>query len=517
MDAAPPPPPHHHQAARPTGAVWSLVPWVRALRDHRAAAHAHEEKRRIIPRRTQLYTADYRQRQPSRGDVKLRTLRSALAWFDSIGFARSKHQRLFHESMLSACVRHLYDGEDFAGQYLKILEKNGWNEARQEVMICCPRRFGKTWAVGQYVAAYLYAVPRAEICIFSPSRRQSEKMLELVKTFLTKLPGAASRITKSNSERLWLKGDDGAEDTRKVSSYPSKVSTLKGVGGDLIICEEAAAMDTAVFFEVVVPLLELDKTALICISTILDSFNFYSKLLDLKGPDGTSFFVVHSYVLACEACLDAGTPESCSHMFHDLPPWQSARKHKARLYVQYSALRPPRRPHVRLCARDRRAGGARVRLDRGGGLLVKATRRRGRPAGAVRCRARPDPGHSHDRAGRLARGVCRRRRRRRAPAPRPPDPRTRAPSGVHPLRSWDNGVGDRVPDVRAGRRGALPPRPDVQRPHGAVSGAGGHRCAGERSRRCGHQVGLPRVARGRPATLHGRRRGRRGGLCVFLR
>ena len=120
MDA---PPGAAPPAARPTGAVWSLVPWVRALRDHRAAAHAHEEKRRIIPRRTQLYTAEYRQRQPSRGDVKLRTLRSALAWFDSIGFARSKHQRLFHESMLSACVRHLYDGEDFAGQYLKILEK----------------------------------------------------------------------------------------------------------------------------------------------------------------------------------------------------------------------------------------------------------------------------------------------------------------------------------------------------------------------------------------------------------
>jgi hypothetical protein len=107
MDAAPPPPPHHHQAARPTGAVWSLVPWVRALRDHRAAAHAHEEKRRIIPRRTQLYTADYRQRQPSRGDVKLRTLRSALAWFDSIGFARSKHQRLFHarlQAALGMCI-----------------------------------------------------------------------------------------------------------------------------------------------------------------------------------------------------------------------------------------------------------------------------------------------------------------------------------------------------------------------------------------------------------------------------
>ena len=97
--------------------------------------------------------------------------------------------------------------------------------------------------------------------------RQSEKMLELVRTFLIKLPGAKERITKYNKERMWLKGGGGGEDLRKVSSYPSKVSTLKvsqivismwwfdrkltflfcqGVGGDLIVCEEAAAMDTAV-------------------------------------------------------------------------------------------------------------------------------------------------------------------------------------------------------------------------------------------------------------------------------
>lgn len=95
------------------------------------------------------------------------------------------------------------------------------------------------------MAAYLYVIPTAEICIFSPSRRQSEKMLELVKTFLTKLPGASDRIVKANRERLWLRGDaHRAEDLRKCSSYPSKVSTLKGVGGDLIICEEVRVMPT---------------------------------------------------------------------------------------------------------------------------------------------------------------------------------------------------------------------------------------------------------------------------------
>tara|TARA_Y100000994_G_C15408258_1_gene324724 strand:+ start:253 stop:552 length:300 start_codon:yes stop_codon:yes gene_type:complete len=83
-----------------------------------------------------------------------------------------------------------------------------------------------------FVAAYLYVIPNVEICIFSPSRRQSEKMLELVRTFLIKLPGAKERITKYNKERMWMKGSGGGEDLRKVSSYPSKVSTLK-VSGDL--------------------------------------------------------------------------------------------------------------------------------------------------------------------------------------------------------------------------------------------------------------------------------------------
>lgn len=94
-------------------------------------------------------------------------------------------------------------------------------------------------------------------------------MLELVKTFLAQLPGTTERIEKSNSERLWLRGTTADDDVRKVSSYPSSVKTLKpvtpvcaallralifflicdrGVGGDVIICEEAAAMDTAVFY-----------------------------------------------------------------------------------------------------------------------------------------------------------------------------------------------------------------------------------------------------------------------------
>ena len=58
------------------------------------------------------------------------------------------------------------------------------------------------------------------------------------------------------------------------------------MGGDVIICEEAAAMDMSVFYEVVVPLMEMDRTSLICISTVKGSDNFYSKLLQMKDDRG---------------------------------------------------------------------------------------------------------------------------------------------------------------------------------------------------------------------------------------
>ena len=118
-------------------------------------------------------------------------------------------------------------------------------------------------------------------------------MLELVRTFLIKLPGAKERITKYNKERMWLKGSQGSEDLRKVrcphplvhaqvyspspdalvsgiilpqqglhsEGYVCSAPRLSphphshaqpfpsGVGGDLIVCEEAAAMDTAVRYQ----------------------------------------------------------------------------------------------------------------------------------------------------------------------------------------------------------------------------------------------------------------------------
>lgn len=141
-----------------SSSVWSVVPWVRALAAHHRRLYDLAQTRAMIPRRHDLYTPERLAELPSEGDRLLQALRDALRYFDGIGFTRSTHQREFHSSMMAACARHIFKDE-FTDNFVRILQDNGWQEARQEVMICCPRRFGKTFAVGMYCAAYLYAIP----------------------------------------------------------------------------------------------------------------------------------------------------------------------------------------------------------------------------------------------------------------------------------------------------------------------------------------------------------------------
>lgn len=83
-----------------------------------------------------------------------------------------------------------------------------------------------------------------------------------------------------------------------------------------------------VFYEVIVPLLEMDRTALLCISTPQDSLNFYSGMMDMKHPNtGLPLFRTIKVGLACDACVAAGKPEKCTHQGSLVPEWKSSSKH----------------------------------------------------------------------------------------------------------------------------------------------------------------------------------------------
>lgn len=98
--------------------------------------------------------------------------------------------------------------------------------------------------------------------------------------------------------------------------------TLRGITADVMYLEEAAFMDPSIFYEVVVPLLENRGTALICISTLLDSQNFFTQLCKARNEDGSTVFDVISIERICSNCKRLPLLEqkiSCTHKEGSVP------------------------------------------------------------------------------------------------------------------------------------------------------------------------------------------------------
>jgi hypothetical protein len=105
------------------------------------------------------------------------------------------------------------------------------------------------------------------------------------------------------------------------------VCRLRGTGGDLIILEEAAFIPQDVWLEVVIPLIEVRNTALVAISTPLDSSNYYSTLIAMKDEDGKDVFDVLQAQAACAACVEQlDDPSKCPHVQLERPSWKSKEK-----------------------------------------------------------------------------------------------------------------------------------------------------------------------------------------------
>ena len=254
------------------------------------------------------------------GVQRIRSIRNTL---NSMGLQRSQVQQQFHEAFIQCCAQHLFcDDQVDMGQ---IMSAYNWKHIKQSCLTLTPRRFGKTTSVAMYVGAYALCVPNSETCVFSTGKRASTKMLELIASLVVAAPGGAERIVKQNAEQLWVSGS-GPADVRKISSYPSAVSTLRGVGGNLLILEEAAFIDTQLFLEVVVPLLQMQTCSLIAISTPQSGSNYYSELFTLKGPDNKPFFTTIRVGMACKVCEAKGLADSCTHQAAVRPPWQSEEK-----------------------------------------------------------------------------------------------------------------------------------------------------------------------------------------------
>jgi DNA-directed RNA polymerase subunit H (RpoH/RPB5) len=142
---------------------------------------------------------------------------------DNFGVVRTPGQKTFHREFFKACLPHIYGSDVFENDRERILRKFGFVDIRYEVLVVCPRRWGKTYSVALFIAAMAWTVPEIWISIFSTGQRASTSLLELVAKFLAHIGnGTENRILSKNSERLYVRGTNAA-DVRKVYSYPSSV------------------------------------------------------------------------------------------------------------------------------------------------------------------------------------------------------------------------------------------------------------------------------------------------------
>lgn len=104
-------------------------------------------------------------------------------------------------------------------------------------------------------------------------------------------------------------------------------NSLRGINADFVGCEEWAFMPVRVWREVIVPLLGRENCVIIGISTPVDSFNFFSKLITKKHPrTGEPLFLTAIMELACDRCKARDRAHLCRHKMKYLPPWKSRDK-----------------------------------------------------------------------------------------------------------------------------------------------------------------------------------------------
>jgi hypothetical protein len=175
------------------------------------------------PRLAHVTSSTSRGTRTTSGRERLARLNEALHIIKSQpGMKNDKNQRNFHRNMTMAIIRKLFK-DDYAEHLDYLREQFDVDKFKSEVLIITPRRFGKTFSVAMFVAAAAYALEGSDQAIFSTGRRASKKLLDLIYRFLCYLPGMKERVIQKNVETIHIQGPGGADDIRKISSYPSKV------------------------------------------------------------------------------------------------------------------------------------------------------------------------------------------------------------------------------------------------------------------------------------------------------
>ena len=99
-----------------------------------------EERSLSIPKTYELFANEIYHKVIGKGDQCLAEMRKTL---DDFGFKRHSNQIYFHEEMLRACLRKIYQ-HDYEQNIDRVLKENGWPKMVQEVLVITARRIGSS-------------------------------------------------------------------------------------------------------------------------------------------------------------------------------------------------------------------------------------------------------------------------------------------------------------------------------------------------------------------------------------
>jgi hypothetical protein len=151
------------------------------------------------------------------GDQKLQRLRLLL---ESFGIERDELQVMFQEEFIQSALSIIYRGE-WEQNFDDIMRKNRVQKMCRERFVICPRRFGKTWSVAMFCAAFIWVIPNVTVSIFSRGKRMAQKLMMLCLRFLLKLPGCERFVIKCNNEEVRLRFS--LDDERVLCCLPGSV------------------------------------------------------------------------------------------------------------------------------------------------------------------------------------------------------------------------------------------------------------------------------------------------------
>lgn len=172
-------------------------------------------------------------RQDCEGDRRLRQIEKYLY---SSGYKLTLDQQTFARKYVDACLPLIY-GKEWSSHSVRVMRERGIDKMMSDVMVICPRRFGKTFVVALFLAALCAVVPGITIAVFSTGRRASSNLTQNIEQFMRRFPGVEERIIKRNDEQIFLAaegelgsqkaGSDAArklqraESTTRLYSFPA--------------------------------------------------------------------------------------------------------------------------------------------------------------------------------------------------------------------------------------------------------------------------------------------------------